>query len=93
MRIVELREAKGWSQAELAARTGLRIATLSQLENNKGNPKLGTLSMIASALDVSVLDLFTDEGSDPEIAEIVSRLRRAPAEERAAILTLLRQRR
>lgn len=93
MRIAQLREERGWSQAELAHRTGLRIATISAFENGKGNPKLSTLQDLAAAFNVPVLDLFEDEGADPQIAEIVSRLRQMHADDLAALQTILRTRR
>lgn len=52
-RVRELREAKGWSQAELARRAGLRPATLSAIETNQTTGiDLATLDAIATALQV-----------------------------------------
>ena len=89
-RIKELREARGWSQAELAQRAKIRGASsISELERGKGNPMLSTLSAIADALGVHVLELFIPpEGS--EVAEIVNLLMQMDEAERAALLHLLR---
>ncbi|NUW40101.1 helix-turn-helix transcriptional regulator [Nonomuraea rhodomycinica] len=46
------------SQAELARRTGLSKATLSQLEAGLGNPTVDTLDAIAVALAVPLTDLL-----------------------------------
>jgi len=45
LRVRELREAKGWSQAELARRAGVRQATLSAIENE-----------LTTSVDFTVLD-------------------------------------
>ncbi|MEV0521624.1 XRE family transcriptional regulator [Nonomuraea sp. NPDC050405] len=49
---------RGMSQAELARRTGLSKATLSQLEAGTGNPTVDTLDAIAVALAVPLTDLL-----------------------------------
>ncbi|MBO2453272.1 helix-turn-helix transcriptional regulator [Actinomadura barringtoniae] len=51
------------SQAELARRTGLSKATLSQLEAGAGNPTIDTLDAVAVALAVPLNDLLTPAGS------------------------------
>lgn len=91
MRIVELREARGWNQAELAHNADMRIATLSELENGKSNPRLSTLVRIADALGVNVWDLFADDSSDPDIDEVKRLFRLMAPDERKAFLTLLRR--
>ncbi|MFE3450174.1 helix-turn-helix domain-containing protein [Nonomuraea sp. NPDC059194] len=53
---------RGMSQAELARRTGLSKATLSQLEAGTGNPTIDTLDAIAVALAIPLTDLLTREG-------------------------------
>jgi transcriptional regulator with XRE-family HTH domain len=56
-RIKQLREARGWSQAELSRRTGIHSSTLSHVES--GHTKLwpGHLTRIARALHVTVDEL------------------------------------
>jgi len=53
------RRQRGMSQAELARRTGLSKATLSQLEAGAGNPTIDTLDAVAVALAVPLNDLLT----------------------------------
>jgi len=74
MRIRQIRDSKGMSQAELAHQADIRIATLSEIENGKGNPRLSTLTGIAKALDVNVLDLFSEEGDEPSIFDLAHRI-------------------
>jgi transcriptional regulator with XRE-family HTH domain len=56
--IRRLREERGWSQHELARRTGLHYATVSLVEGAKRNPSTRTLGKIAAAFEIEVPDLF-----------------------------------
>ena len=54
------------SSAELARRSGLSKATLSQLEAGRGNPTIDTLDALAVALRLPLTDLLTrDTDSSP----------------------------
>ena len=44
------RHRAGLSQAEASRRSGLRIETLSRLENGRGNPTVATIRKILAAL-------------------------------------------
>jgi transcriptional regulator with XRE-family HTH domain len=62
-RIREARQARGFSQGELEARTGLLRCYLSRVENGHTEPSLQTLARIAAALDIPVAGFFQgDEG-------------------------------
>ena len=89
IRIADLRRARGITQADLAHMSDIRIATLSELETGKGNPRLSTLEAVAAALGCTVVDLFEDGGDDPSASEIITALSALPAEERRSILTLV----
>jgi transcriptional regulator with XRE-family HTH domain len=52
-----IRLEKLWSQAELAERAGVTIATLSRLERGHQRPHFTTLAKLAKALGVSRHDL------------------------------------
>lgn len=52
-----LRKARGWTQEELAERSGLSQQYLSDLERAKRNPTIVTIHEIAQALGVSHVDL------------------------------------
>jgi transcriptional regulator with XRE-family HTH domain len=61
-RVRELRDAKGWSQAQLAERASVRIATISDIENAKTRRiDLDTLEKLANALDVDASYLIVHE--------------------------------
>lgn len=65
-RLKSLREQKGLTQEELAARAGAGISHLSRVENGRVAPTLGTLRKLAAALECDVADLF---GADPPVHE------------------------
>lgn len=52
--IRELREIEGWTQEQLANKTHLRIATISDIENGKCNFEFKTLTAISEALNCEV---------------------------------------
>jgi XRE family transcriptional regulator, regulator of sulfur utilization len=53
-----LRQDRGLTAAELATRSGVAKATLSQIESARGNPRLETLRDLADALGVSATELL-----------------------------------
>lgn len=61
-RLRELRLRAGYTQEELAQRSGITLRRLSELETRTSiNPTLDTLSRLARALDVSVSELIMEE--------------------------------
>lgn len=60
LKIKEVREAKGMTQEELAARANVSRQTISALENGTERSVLSkTLCAIAEALDTTVDKIFT----------------------------------
>jgi transcriptional regulator with XRE-family HTH domain len=57
-RIIELRQAKGWTQERLATESGVGLRTVQRLEAGE-DASLETLSLVAEALHVPVRDLFS----------------------------------
>jgi len=57
-RIMELRQAQGWTQERLANESGVGLRTIQRLEAGQ-DASLETLSLVAEALHVPVRDLFT----------------------------------
>ena len=49
--IIRGRKAVGWTQAELAARAGVRQETISRIETGKHSPGLKTMAKIERALE------------------------------------------
>lgn len=57
-RIQELREAKGISQQDLAAKCNFEKSNMSRLEAGRVNPTLSTLEKVALALEVKITEIF-----------------------------------
>jgi len=60
-----LRERAGLTVVELARRSGVGRATLTQLEAGGGNPTLETLYALANELEAPLADLITARGGTP----------------------------
>lgn len=60
-KIIELRKAKGWSQAQLYKKAKIGQSTLSQIESGTRYPHTSTLQKIALALDISMAEFGLEE--------------------------------
>jgi transcriptional regulator with XRE-family HTH domain len=69
--LVMARNARGFTQAELADIAGVSRATIAQIENGTGDPHLSTFSAISSALDVSPLLLLLTKHELIGIADLI----------------------
>src|SRR6201995_5177771 len=61
-----LREDRGWSLDQLAARSGVSKGVLVALEQGRSNPNLATLARIGDAFGVPVT-LLVDLGGEPAV--------------------------
>jgi transcriptional regulator with XRE-family HTH domain len=59
-RIRSLREGQNLSLRALSERSGLSINAISQIERGENSPTVSSLHLLASALGVSIADLFKD---------------------------------
>ena len=59
-RLKALREAKGWSQGELARRLGVSRQTINAVETDKYDPSLPQALRMAKLFGVAVPELFVD---------------------------------
>ncbi len=57
-RLRELREARGWSQGELAERLEVSRQTVNALETGKYDPSLPLAIRIARLFDARIEDIF-----------------------------------
>ena len=56
--IQKLRELKGLSQQDLAAKCNFEKSNMSRLEAGRVNPTLSTLEKVAISLEITLVELF-----------------------------------
>ncbi len=61
-RLRELRDARGWSQGELAERLEVSRQTINALETGKYDPSLPLAFRIARLFDGRIEDIFMPDG-------------------------------
>ena len=59
--IRELRSARGWTQAHLAARLEVSRQTVNSLEKGRYDPSLPLAFRVARVLEKTIEEIFTDE--------------------------------
>lgn len=57
-RILLERQARGWSQGQLAARSGVAKASISKIERGEMSPSAGLLVRLAAAFDLTLAGLL-----------------------------------
>lgn len=75
-KIKRLRENRGWTQPHLAVEAGVAVSAVSQIENGRRSPNVGTLDKLARAFGVEVVDLF----QEPEVPKVPARSSTEPPE-------------
>ena len=71
--IKRVRKEKNLTQKELAEKVGTTQQNLAQYENGKRNPKIGTVSRIASALKVNIDDLLAADLKSSPVYRVYER--------------------
>src|SRR5215510_2534410 len=61
-----LRQARGWTLAALAARSGVSKGMVVELEQGRTNPSVATVDRLATALGVGLAQLL-EVGEEPEL--------------------------
>jgi transcriptional regulator with XRE-family HTH domain len=67
------RSERGLTLAQVAARSGLNIGYLSQIENDKASPSLDALAAIGAALDVPIAWFLLDASTPPRVVRAAER--------------------
>ena len=62
-RVRELREARGWSQAQLGERLDVSRQTVNAIETGKYGPSLPLAFRIAAVFDATIETIFFPEAS------------------------------
>lgn len=68
------RRARGWTQKELAARSGIERANIARLEAGRHSPRVDTLESLAKAMSLSLAELFETGEAAVEMTELSRRL-------------------
>jgi putative transcriptional regulator len=64
-RLIELRQARGWSQRELAERLGVSRQTVISIERHRFDPSLPLAFRLAKVFDCRIEDVFqVDDSTD-----------------------------
>ena len=68
-RLRKIREERGLSQRELAARAGLTNGTISLIEKNRTSPSVASLKSLLDAIPISMADFFAtlEELNGPKV--------------------------
>jgi transcriptional regulator with XRE-family HTH domain len=95
-RIRAFRKACGISQEELAFKASVSTTYLGQLERAEKSPTVEILDKIATALDISIYDLFLfdekvkENGSSTTLNKINAQLATLSEDEQAELLKLIK---
>jgi transcriptional regulator with XRE-family HTH domain len=84
-RLREIRRRRDMTQERLAELSGLSIQYIGEIERGKRNPSLTSIETLASALDMSVADLFDLETfqvtNDEMKTKLIDQINRADDEQ------------
>ena len=84
-RVREIRRRRDMTQERLAELSGLSIQYIGEIERGKRNPSLTSIETLASALDMSVADLFDLEAfqvtNDEMKTKLIDQINRADDEQ------------
>ncbi|HJB68298.1 MAG TPA: helix-turn-helix transcriptional regulator [Candidatus Fournierella excrementigallinarum] len=93
--ITALRQARGWTEYQLAEHSGLPQSTISSWYRKQMVPTLPSLEKICTAFDITLSQLFAEEGDPVELTEeqrrLLDRWSRLNREQQAAVLALIDQ--
>ncbi len=70
MRLIEERNQRGWSRAELARRAGMHPSTVSLIESGRLVPYPSQLDKLALALEISAAEARSLVGNEPQSSDV-----------------------
>lgn len=70
--IKEMRISKGYSQEELAERSGISVRSIQRIENGESTPRGSTLQLISKALEVDLSILLLEEKTNKKREKEIS---------------------
>ena len=91
--ILENREARGWTEYQLAERSGLPQSTISSWYRKNMIPTVPSLEKICQAFGITLAQLFAEQGTPVSLTEsqveLLERWSRLSKEQQAVIFQLL----
>ena len=91
--ISENREARGWTEYQLAERSGLPQSTISSWYRKNMIPTVPSLEKICQAFGITLAHLFAEQGTPVSLTEsqveLLERWSRLSKEQQAVIFQLL----
>jgi transcriptional regulator with XRE-family HTH domain len=91
--ILENREARGWTEYQLAERSGLPQSTISSWYRKNMIPTVPSLEKICQAFGITLAQLFAEQGTPVSLTEsqveLLERWSRLNKEQQAVIFQLL----
>lgn len=87
-----LRVNKGWTQGDLSEKTGIKVAHISKLENDEGDPKLSTIQKLINALECKADELLFNKSASGTSAILSNYINRAfylPAKDKALLIEII----
>lgn len=63
-RVTKLREERGWSQNQLAKKSGMAQSTISNLYSRNNEPTFQTIESICKGLGISLLEFFNVDNQE-----------------------------
>lgn len=91
MRIREARQARGMTLQALADMSGLSPSMLSLVERGRASPSIGSLIVIASALEISMADIIVGDAPSAENPVVRSGEQRIVETTRHVVRRLIRE--
>lgn len=96
-RLARLRNARGWTQADLAERLGTTVKMVTYFEREATNPTRKTLERVAEVLDVPSSELLGQveqskngkPGPPSKLEKLTSQLARLPRSKQKVVVDML----
>lgn len=88
MQLAHFRNLRGLAQRDLGEMIGMNASTIQRAEAMDDSAKLRTYRLCATALGITLADLFTDDRTITEIA-LLKVFRRIPVERHDELIRLL----